>query len=274
MHQQGRLEEAQVIYESILKLQASHFNALQLLGVIFLEKKQFIHSINLITKALQIQDNQAPCYYNLGSAQQGLQQYEEAIARYDKAVAINQEFAKAHHDRGVALQELQRLEEAITSYENAIAIQGSYPEASWNLSLCQLQVGNFHAGWRGYEWRWKNSEISKTAGLRNLKQKLWLGAESLQGKTILLHAEQGFGDTIQFCRFTRLVSQLGAKVILEVQPSLVSLLQNLEGVSKVIARGDPIPECDYQCPLMSLPLALNTDLNNIPGVPKKFITCC
>ena len=133
-----------------------------------------------------------------------------------------------------------------------------------------LLDGQFAQGWQEYEWRWKKEGTIKTAGFRNFPQPLWLGAEPLRNKTILLYGEQGLGDTIQFCRYMSLVAKFGAKVILEVQRPLVKLLKNLEGVSHIIAKGDTVPAFDYQCPLLSLPLAFKTELNTIPPAAKNI----
>jgi hypothetical protein len=131
-----------------------------------------------------------------------------------------------------------------------------------------LLLGNFQDGWQGYEWRWKNGDLPFFNNKRDFPEPLWLGEQSLVGKTILLHAEQGLGDTLQFCRYAPLVSQLGAKVILEVQRPLFKLLQNLAGVNQIVAMGDPLPTFDYQCPLLSLPLAFKTELDSIPLAPQ------
>jgi hypothetical protein len=129
-------------------------------------------------------------------------------------------------------------------------------------------LGNFEEGWREYEWRWRHEEISQISGIRYFEQPLWLGKEPLKNKTILLYAEQGLGDTIQFCRYIPLVGALGAKVILEVPASLVHLLKNLDGVGQIVARDDKLPGFDYQCPLLSLPLAFKTTLDTIPLCPQ------
>ena len=120
-------------------------------------------------------------------------------------------------------------------------------------------------GFNEYEWRWKSEDIEKQAEKRTFTQPLWLGKESLHNKTILLYSEQGLGDTIQFCRYAMLVAELGAKVILEVQKPLVNLLQNLTGVSQLVEKGSALPEFDYQCPLLSLPLAFKTVIESIPN---------
>jgi hypothetical protein len=156
---------------------------------------------------------------------------------------------------------LRRLDEALASFDQAISLKPDYSEAFWNKSIALLLKGDLDAGWPLYEWRWQPKEISLFAGKRNFSQPLWLGKEVLIGKTILLWAEQGLGDTIQFCRFARLVSDLGAKVVLEVPKPLVNLLNTLEGVDHIVATGSALPEFDYQCPLMSLPLALKINLS-------------
>ena len=231
-HQQGRLEEAQSIYVQVLKSQPQNFMALQLMGAFYLQTKNHLQAIDLLSQAIAINPSFAPCYYN----------------------------------RGNALQELKRLDEALASYDQAIRIKPDYADAYWNKSLALLLDGQFTQGWQEYEWRWKSKQITEKIGaVRAFTQPLWLGEQSFQDKTILLYGEQGLGDTIQFCRYADLVSKLGAKVILEVQPALVPLLKDLEGVSQIIAKGTMLPEFDYQCPLLSLPLAFKTVLETIPS---------
>jgi tetratricopeptide (TPR) repeat protein len=266
LHQQGRFKETKAIYEKVLAIQTDHFDALQLLGTLSAQTKEFTKAVDLLTKALKINPNHAACYSNRGNALKELKRLDEALASYDKAINIKPDYAEAYYNRGNALKELKRLDEALASYDKAISIKPDYAEAYWNLSLCHLLGGNFKDGLQGYEWRWKSQDIIKTAGIRNFTQPLWLGEQCLKDKTILLYAEQGLGDTIQFCRYVEIVAQLGAKVILEVQRPLVKLLENLEGVGQIVAKGDTLPAFDFQCPLMSLPLAFKTELNTIPPV--------
>ena len=372
LHLQGQLTKAQAIYEHVLRIQSNHFDALQLLGTLSLDTKQFAQALDLLTSALQINPNhaasysnrgnallalqrfeeaitsfdsaihlnpdlaqaysnrsnalqelqrfnealvscnQAIClkpdyaeafsnrgnalqalqrleeaiasfdsaisfkpdygeaYFNRGNALQALQHFEEAIASFDSAISLKPNYEQAYSNRGNALQALQRFEEAIASYQHAIAINPDCADAHWNLSLCYLLGGNFKEGWKEYEWRWKSEESSKTAGVRSFSEPRWLGVETLKEKTILLYAEQGLGDTIQFSRYVSLVAQLGAQVILEVQGPLLNLLKNLEGVSQILAKGDPLPAIDYQCPLLSLPLAFKTELDSIPALSQKI----
>jgi hypothetical protein len=168
----------------------------------------------------------------------------------------------------MALAQLRRFEEAILSYGEVLARRKDNADAHFNRALALLTIGDFRGGFEDYEWRWARTgaPAQKSRGRR-----LWLGDHSLSGKTILLHAEQGLGDTIQFARYAPLVAAQGAKVVLEVQPELKSLLSRLDGVTAVVARGEAPPPFDVHCPLGSLPLALKTELPTVPAqIPYVF----
>jgi hypothetical protein len=160
------------------------------------------------------------------------------------------------------LQALNHHADAIASFERAIAIEPDFADAHFNKSLALLAIGDYPRGQAEYEWRWKRSG---TEHLRhNFGRPLWRGDDAPQGKTILLHAEQGLGDTIQFARYARLLGRAGAAVILETHSELKPLLARLEGVRSVIARGETRPAYDFHCPLGSLPLAFKTELSSVP----------
>lgn len=142
------------------------------------------------------------------------------------------------------------------------ALQPDDVLAHFARSRLLLLRGEYAEGWREFEWRWRGGTAEKIK-LRGFAAPQWHG-EEVAGKTLLLHAEQGFGDTLQFCRYASLVGAT-ARVILEVQPSLVRLCSSLAGVFQVIARGEPLPAFDMHCPLMSLPLAVGTTLETIPS---------
>src|SRR3984885_10614001 len=234
-------------------------------------------------QAIAIQPDYHDAWLNRGNLLVGLKQWDGALASYNRAIVIKTDSAVAHANRGNVLKELNRLDEARASYDRAIAIQPDYPEARTNRGVASLLAGEFERGWTDFEWRWK---IKHTANgrekHRTFRQPLWLGQESLAGKTILLHSEQGLGDTLQFCRYVPLVADLGAKVILEVQKPLLGVLAGLEGVSQWVGQGvDPgvrrevrkksaAPETDYHCPLLSLPLAFKTRLDTIPP-PARYL---
>jgi len=154
------------------------------------------------------------------------------------------------------------LDAAIASFNKAISLKLDYAEAYFNKSLLLLLTGDFAEGLKFYESRWSQKDFSKLK--RNFSQPLWLGEQSLLGKTILLHAEQGLGDTIQFCRYVKMVAKLGGKVVLEVQKPLMKLLKDFTVDLTLICKGDPLPHFDFHCPLLSLPLAFKTDLMSVP----------
>ena len=158
------------------------------------------------------------------------------------------------------MQALGRHQDALGDYAKAIALAKDYVDAHFNEALALLTVGDYARGFAEYEWRWKRAGIAR----RNLGKPLWLGEYPLGRKTILLHAEQGLGDTIQFARYAPLLAQGGATVLLEVQAELKDLLSGLDGV-RVFARGETLPAFDVHCPLGSLPLAFKTTLASVPA---------
>jgi hypothetical protein len=188
---------------------------------------------------------------------------EAAIVCYDRALAVAPRLPELHINNGTALRALNRFERALASFAAAAAIDPGRAEAHYNESLVRLCLGDFRAGWRGYEWRWRKPDWVKKR--RNFSQPLWLGKEPVEGKTLLLHAEQGFGDTIQFVRYVPLIARRGARVIFECQPKLENLLRNIGGAEHVFASGETLPDFDFHCPLLSLPLAVGTEVATIPA---------
>jgi hypothetical protein len=151
----------------------------------------------------------------------------------------------------------------LASYDAAIALRPDYADAHFFKGLSSLVTGDFEHGWSEYEWR-REAPAAKIPA-RDFPQPRWLGEDDIAGKTILLHGEQGFGDTIQFCRYVPLAAARGARVILEVAEPLRELMTDLAGTTKIIPKGDPLPDFDFQCPLPSLPLAFKTRLDTIPS---------
>jgi predicted TPR repeat methyltransferase len=208
-------------------------------------------------------NEQAVLHFNLGNAlvQQG--RLAEALACYDQAIALQPDYGQAWCNRGNLLQMRHQIDAAVESYDRAIALNTEYADAYWNKANALLLGGDFVRGWPLYEWRWKRDSF--TSPKRGFAQPLWLGQESLAGKTILLHSEQGLGDTVQFCRYVPMVAALGARVVLEVQKPLLGLVHSLPGVSEWVEKGTALPPFDFHCPLLSLPLAFNTGICDIPG---------
>ena len=215
----------------------------------------------------------AYAYCNRGVVQQHLGRFAEAVASFDKAAALDPADPLVPYNRALLMQDFGRWDEALTGYDRTIALSPGHADAHFNRSLVQLFTGNFAQGWLDFEWRWKNAaRLGIGAAAASFSEPLWLGQEPIAGKRLLLQSEAGLGDTIQFCRYATACAALGATVILEVQPALVDLLNTLEGVSRVIAKGAPLPAFDYHCPLMSLPLAFKTTLDSIPAAPRYLAT--
>jgi hypothetical protein len=201
--------------------------------------------------------------YNRGNALAALGRYDEAIAAFDRALAATPDHAKAWNNRGRALQALNRHADAIASFDKAIILQKDDADAHFNRALSLLTLGDLRHGFEHYEWRWKRTGMSDAR--RGYGRPLWLGEYPLARKTILLHAEQGLGDSIQFARYAPLLARSGAAVVLEVQAELKTLLASLKGVASCHARGETLPGYDVHCPLGSLPLALQTEPASIPA---------
>lgn len=221
-------------------------------------------ALRSFNQAIALNPSLAEAYANRGIVQRELNLLDAALASYDRAIAINGGYAEAYCNRGVVLQELRRMDLALASFDSAIANKVDFAEAYFNRSMALLSCGDFDRGWTDYEWRWRNDQGPNIPDVRLFPQPLWLGDESIAGKRILLHGEQGLGDTLQFCRYARSVAELGACVVLEVQKPLAGVLAGLDGVTQLVGRGDALPGFDSHCPLLSLPLAFKTTLDTIP----------
>jgi tetratricopeptide (TPR) repeat protein len=259
----NQVEAAIENYKKALLFKPEYADAYCNLGNAFKDLGRFDSAVDHYRHALEIAPGFFDAHNNLGLTFQSLEQYADAADSYKRALVINPDVADTLCNLGFVLGGLLRHQEALASYAAALRLQPDCLAAYFNEGLTRLLLGDFESGFKRYEWRWRLSGLKKH--VRDFAQPLWLGEESLRDKTVLLHAEQGFGDTIQFCRYTKLVAAKGATVLLEVQPGLDSLLSGLEGVSQVLVKGEPLPAFDYHCPLMSLPLAFNTNLTSIPS---------
>jgi tetratricopeptide (TPR) repeat protein len=258
----GRAADALADFERALAFEPRHpglhlnrGNALAQLG-------RFDESIAEFDRLLVAMPDHVEAHFNRGNALAMLGRTDEAVAAYDRALALRPDYAKALVSRGVALEALNRHQEALVSLDRAIALNRNNADAHHNAALALLTLGDYGRGFEEYEWRWRRSGMPAP---RNLRKPLWLGEYPPARKTVLLHAEQGLGDTIQFVRYAPLLAKAGAKVVLEVPPELTTLLGRLDGVADVVARGDPLPAFDLHCPLGSLPRALKTELSSIPA---------
>lgn len=222
-------------------------------------------SITCVDRILARDPKHAPALNNRANALANLRRHDEALPILDKAIAIAPDLASAWVNRGNVLAALCRHDDARASLQRALAITPDSAATQWNASLLELLLGHFSSGWQLYESRWAMPAFEPK---RHAHLPVWLGETDLRDKRIVLWHEQGFGDTLQFCRYAIMVAALGAAVVLEVQPALKTLLaRSLRGIARVMATGEPVPACDFATPLMSLPLAFGTQAGTIPFVP-------
>jgi tetratricopeptide (TPR) repeat protein len=303
---QGRLADAEILYRAVIKSEPKHWQALHQLGSIHLARGELAEALQCIgaamksnaasaeltsnygvvlrrlkrddeaieyfNRALMLKPGYVPALLTRGASLQRVGRRKEALASIDRVIELQPSHPKAHYNRAGVLQEMRRFGEALEAYARAAEIAPDDADIHWNESLLRLMRGDYREGWKKYEWRLKRLPHLD----RGFSAPLWLGEESVAGKTILVHAEQGFGDTLQFVRYVPLLAKMGARVILEVQPALKALMTTLDGVVELYARGETLPGFHLHCPIMTLPLAFKTELQSIPanvpylGVPSSY----
>jgi tetratricopeptide (TPR) repeat protein len=291
---QRKLEESKTYFHQAIALNPNYAEAYDSLGVLFQEQGKYAEAKAYHERAIALNPSSADAFNNLGVALCELHAHSDAIACHERALALRPQWAEAHNNLGVAFKAQGRLEEAGRCYQRALAARPHHPgalnnlgyvfqaqnkledamhyyqqalgqdqnyfEALWNRALVELLQGDYEAGWKDYEVRHKSLKIAP----RSFSKPLWRG-EPLDGARILLHSEQGLGDTIQFLRYVPVVIAAGGAVILDVPRTLCRLAESIPGVAALTVSGEALPPFDCHCPLMSLPLAIGTDLDSIPN---------
>jgi hypothetical protein len=259
----GKLDEAREWYEKAIAADSGNALAYVNLGYVLSEQRHYEEAKQYLCTAMALAPENADSFFLYGKVSKELGRMDAAIASFQKSVDLNSNFGEAHCELVGLLLAIGRPKDALACSDNALRAMSDYGPVHWNAAFVLLLSGDLIRGWEEYEWRWKETQLEKYR--RQFKQELWLGRESLEGKTILLHAEQGLGDTIQFSRYAKLVSQRGAQVVLEVQKGLKSLMQSLQCANWVVEHGEALPAFDCHIPMMSLPLAFKTTLETIPA---------
>ncbi len=262
-HALRHFERALVSFDEGLRLEPNDAELLNGRGVVLLELRRPREALEAFDRLLASTPDHCDALGNRANALLRLNRVAEAVVAYDRALELAPNNAPLFANRAAALRRLDRPHEALMSATRALAIKPDLAHARFVEAVARLSLGDFSAGWRAYEARWHVGWLASQR--RDYGAPLWLGEESLAGKTILLHAEQGLGDTIQFARYAPLLAARGATIVLEVQPELHRLLSTMPGVAKVVARKSPLPRYDFHCPLLSLPLACGTTLETIPA---------
>ena len=266
--QLGKWEECEKACQKILSIEPSNYDALLNLSVCLSKTGYELQALEYLDQAIAIDPHSERAWTNKGNLFQEIDELSQASTCFDIALQLNSQSQEAFIGRGNLRNELKAYQSALEDFDAALELNPYNPQAKWNKALSLLRLGNFEEGWELYEAR------CQVPGMREHKRHfnvpLWLGKESLKDKTILIHAEQGYGDTIQFSRYIPLLESMGAKVILEVPKPLAQLMRNSRKSIKVIERDSmgsyniegPL---DFQCPIMSLALAFRSTLDTIPN---------
>jgi Tfp pilus assembly protein PilF len=261
-YRRGQTEEAAACYRSALALRPECAEVMNNLGVTLEAQGSLEEAVSAYGRALTLKPEYAEARFNLGNVSWKRGNLQAAVDSYRQVLAGNPAHVEAHCNLGSILHDMGNIDAAMLCYERALEIQPDSAYAAWNRSLLQLLHGDFTSGWRNFEARRRTKSSP-----RQLPQPLWCG-QPLDGARILLHAEQGLGDTIQFLRYLPMVQAAGGSVALCLPARLRRIAQLLPQVEALVATGEPLPPVDWQLPLMSLPLAFGTTLESIPaGVP-------
>ncbi|MBL0311671.1 MAG: tetratricopeptide repeat protein [Holophagaceae bacterium] len=259
-HRAGRLKEAEAVYRAALRHDPRLSGALCNLGILSHRAGDEETALDYLRRALDSDPHSALALSNMGVVLKSLGRLEESLSAQSQAEKMNPDSPAIHHNLGTIYRALSRLEEAESSFKRALALKPDFVDAEFGLANLKLAQGDFESGFELYECRWNLEEGRKAR--RSFNAPRWNG-ESLDGKTLLIHAEQGFGDTIQFIRLATLLRE--GKVIFEGQKALLPLLRGVGGIDELVAAGEPLPHFDYHLPLLSLPNVMKLKVEEIPA---------
>lgn len=258
----GRHESALGFYTRVIKQNPDKAEAYANLGAVLFEMNRLEDSLETLQAAIDLDPTLVNGWSNLGATLTRLYRYELAVKAYERVQQLAPQHVDAYSYQGLILHDLNRLNEAMACYEKALQLDPQNHLALWHRAVCLLLQGDFQRGWPAYEARWQHKDLKLQ--LREYPQPRWTGEQSLQGQHILVYAEQGLGDTIQFARFLPRLVELGATVSFEVQPVLKQLLTRCLPQVRVFGAGEPPPAFDLHIPLLSLPGVLRCDESTIP----------
>ena len=259
-HHAGHLDTALKGYAEAVELDPQSSQAYNNMGVALRAQGAFHAAVASYKRAIAIKSDDAGSHSNLGNALRALGRHAEAEASHRRALALDENYLEARYNLGLVLKDQGLFDEGIACLTEAVRRKADYIDAHWDLALAWLMMGNLKQGFEEYEWRWRLAENTP----RCFDKPAWNGGP-LDGHTILLHAEQGMGDSIQFARYVPLVAERGGEVVLECQKPLIPLFESLPGVQHLVARNNPLPDFNLHAPLLSLPKIFATELETIPN---------
>ena len=247
-----RRDAAIALFERCLTEFPNHPDSLHRVAMSLMQLGESRKALEVLVHLCKIQPQSAEAHYNRGTLLGTMARYEDELDAYRQAIALKPRFVRAYINLGVALRDLGRFNEALLQFKKALSIDPNDAGARTNRAQTNLLLGEFEHGWREYEWRWRDGTCSHGFP----QHTLWTGSQPIGGRTMLVHHEQGFGDTLQFVRFVDRLSAAGAYVVLRVQDALLPLLKNYRGAAEVIGETGQAPRFDYHIPTLSLPFAL------------------
>jgi len=259
-HQRGDLEAAERAYRAALAREADHALALHYLGVVHHQRGRHADALPLLERAVSLVAQEPEFHNNLGLVLAALDRNDAAADAYRRALDRKPDHATAWNNLGLVYQAMNRLPEAVAAFRRALALTPAFAQAHWNLALALLAQGDYAEGLREYEWRLRLAELGGRAPRLSLPR--WQG-EELRGKTLLLTAEQGIGDALQFVRFASNVAERGARVVVQAPGDLRGLLATAPGVAATVGSDDPLAACDFELPLLSLPHRLGLGIDDM-----------
>jgi Flp pilus assembly protein TadD len=260
LQRMGRFADSLLCYQEALRQDPRSAEAYNNLGGALVQLGRYQEALSDFLRAVEIKPDYADPYNNVGNVLQAQGQLPEAVCCYREALRLRPDYAEAWHNAGKAFEVGRCLKQALECYEEALRLRPDFPEAHISRAMTWLLAGNFQQGWTEYEWRWRGWELPR----REFTKPQWDGS-SLDGKPVLLYAEQGLGDTLQFLRYAPLARQRGVKVIVECQPRLAGLVETVEGIDRVVAAGSRLPSFRARLPLLSLPRIFGATLDNLPA---------
>jgi len=266
-----RFEDALAYLDRSAQLRPDHALTLSIRGLVLKNLNRLEEALVDHQRAFELDPTpNADVYNNMGTILEALGQTGEALAWYDRSLGIRPDVPRTLTNKAMVLTELRRFDEAIAAYDRAVAVDASYVEAAWNLALLHMLRGNFEAGWRGREVRWRIPALAQ--GYPTSWGPMWLGRESVAGKTVVVRQNEGLGDAIQFSRYIPMLASRGAHVILVADESLRPLLSKLNGVSQCLPKlpNTVVPTFDFHIAIDSLPLAFRTMLDSVPAEKAYF----
>ncbi len=262
----GKPEKAEQAFREAVRRKPSSWDFHNNLGVSLARQDRLEEAVSAYRQALVLRPQYAEAHANLGHVLRLLGRLEEARHHCEQACRLRPESPEAHNNRGLVQRDLGDLPAALACYQQALERAPEHAEARLNRALAWLAQGEFARGWPEYEWRWR---VRKTPE-RAFAAPRWDGSP-LAGRRLLIHTEQGLGDTLQFIRYAALVRERGGRAVVEAPRELIALLSDCPHIDQLVTRGQPLPEYDLHCPLVSLPGLFQTRLDTIPA-PVPYLT--